>query len=341
MSPIRLVGVAVVVLLVSGTPASAKDLGSKLKDRQAKLSHARDRAGVLTTTISHYRGRIEGLSEEITALRRREAEVKQRLDAKQAELDEAVAELDLAKKHLEVVRARLKRALVTLRERLIAIYGTGTPDTLSVIVGADGYDELIDRAEFLERIHAMDEAVISRVRQLRDEVQSTVRGLRTAKLRIEAARAAIATERDALAGARSAIEQRQSRLATARRDREAALAKINESEQHLEGEVAEIEAEIALRSGLPALPAGPIRYGSGHLIWPVDGPVVSGFGMRWGRMHTGIDIAVPEGRRSAPPMPVPWLWCNPSQKAAATATSPASITAGAWRPATRTNHRLP
>jgi septal ring factor EnvC (AmiA/AmiB activator) len=191
MSPIRLVGVAVVVLLVSGTPASAKDLGSKLKDRQAKLSHARDRAGVLTTTISHYRGRIEGLSEEITALRRREAEVKQRLDAKQAELDEAVAELDLAKKHLEVVRARLKRALVTLRERLIAIYGTGTPDTLSVIVGADGYDELIDRAEFLERIHAMDEAVISRVRQLRDEVQSTVRGLRTAKLRIEAARAAI------------------------------------------------------------------------------------------------------------------------------------------------------
>jgi murein DD-endopeptidase MepM/ murein hydrolase activator NlpD len=31
------------------------------------------------------------------------------------------------------------------------------------------------------------------------------------------------------------------------------------------------------------------------LIWPVDGPVVSGFGMRWGRMHEGIDIAVPAG----------------------------------------------
>ena len=43
------------------------------------------------------------------------------------------------------------------------------------------------------------------------------------------------------------------------------------------------------------MPAGPIRYGSGQLIWPVDGPVVSGFGMRWGRMHEGIDIAVPAG----------------------------------------------
>ena len=27
------------------------------------------------------------------------------------------------------------------------------------------------------------------------------------------------------------------------------------------------------------------------LGWPVSGTVVSGFGMRWGRMHEGIDIS--------------------------------------------------
>ena len=31
------------------------------------------------------------------------------------------------------------------------------------------------------------------------------------------------------------------------------------------------------------------------MIWPVNGPVVSPFGMRWGRMHEGVDIAVPAG----------------------------------------------
>jgi hypothetical protein len=31
------------------------------------------------------------------------------------------------------------------------------------------------------------------------------------------------------------------------------------------------------------------------LIWPVQGPVTSPFGWRWGRMHEGIDISVPEG----------------------------------------------
>ena len=38
---------------------------------------------------------------------------------------------------------------------------------------------------------------------------------------------------------------------------------------------------------------GPIRRGSGRLIWPVNGTFTSPFGMRWGRLHAGIDIAAP------------------------------------------------
>ena len=42
--------------------------------------------------------------------------------------------------------------------------------------------------------------------------------------------------------------------------------------------------------------AGPIKQGSGQLIWPVNGPVTGVFGeVRPGHMHAGIDIAVPEG----------------------------------------------
>ena len=39
----------------------------------------------------------------------------------------------------------------------------------------------------------------------------------------------------------------------------------------------------------------PAAPGGGELSWPVRGPVVSPFGMRWGRLHAGIDIAVPAG----------------------------------------------
>jgi murein DD-endopeptidase MepM/ murein hydrolase activator NlpD len=289
---------ALIVLLAASTAAPAEDLESKLDAKEAKLSKVRERGGVLTTTISRFGEKIDRLTTEVAALRNQEAAVRARLDAKQAELDAAVAELDGAKKHLAVVKGHLKRALVALRERLVAIYETGTPDVLSVIVGADGYDDLVDRTEYLNRIQGMDEAVVGRVRDLRDQVKRTVARLRAVKDRIEAARDAIAAEEQALASARAAVQQRQSALVAARGSRVAALAKIKQAEQELDGDVASIQAELAAQLGETAsapLPAGPIRYGSGQFIWPVDGPVVSGFGMRWGRMHEGIDIAVPAG----------------------------------------------
>ncbi len=289
---------ALIVLLAASTAAPAQDLESQLDAKEAKLSKVRERSGVLTTTISRYGDRIDRLTAEVAALRNREAAVRVRLNAKQAELDRAVAELDVAKKRLAVMRAHLKRALIALRERLVAIYETGTPDVLSVLVSAEGYDDLVDQAEYLNRIHGMDEAIVGRVRELRDQVKETVSRLRTAKNQIEAARDAIAAEEQALSNARAAVEQRQSALVSVRGERVAALAKIRETEEDLDGDVAEIQAELAATLGGTAsapLPAGPIRYGSGQLIWPVDGAVVSTYGMRWGRMHEGIDIAVPAG----------------------------------------------
>jgi murein DD-endopeptidase MepM/ murein hydrolase activator NlpD len=298
LASVAVAAVAALVVLLGGAAAFAEDLYEKQEEREAKLSEVRERKGVLTTTISRYRDRIERLTDEVAALRAQEAEVRARLVAKETELDRAVVELEVGKRHLAVVKARLKRALVALRERLVAIYESGTPDLLSVLVEAGGYDELVNRTEYLNRINGLDEAVVTRVRDLRDQIKATVARLRSAKNRIEAARDSIAAEERALASARSAVQSRQADLVAVRREREAALATISDHEHEIEGNLAAIQAEIAAtlsESASAPLPAGPVRYGSGSMIWPVDGPVVSGFGYRWGRMHEGIDIAAPAG----------------------------------------------
>ena len=289
-------------VLIAAPAAGAKDLQSTLEAKQSKLEQVREHKDVLTTTISHYKDQIDRLTGEVADIRDREAAVRTRLSAKQDELNQAVAQLDTAKGRLEKLRSHLKRALSALRERLVAMYEAGSPDLASVLVGSSNLDDLAARTEYLDRLHGMDEAVVGRVRDLRDQVRSVVQRLRGAKDRIESARDAIAAEEQSLATARTALQSHQQELVSTRAARISALAKIGEHEEELDGSVAAIQGKIAAQlsaTGSAPLPAGPIQGGGSGLIWPVDGPVVSPFGPRTieghYEYHPGIDIAVPEG----------------------------------------------
>ena len=99
--------------------------------------------------------------------------------------------------------------------------------------------------------------------------------------------------------ARAAIQANEADLASARRYKSGKLGNVKEHRHELEGDLRALQAASAQVTnqlqGAGPLPAGPIRQGGGGYIWPVNGPVVSPFGMRWGRLHAGVDIAVPAG----------------------------------------------
>ncbi|HSO02378.1 MAG TPA: M23 family metallopeptidase, partial [Gaiellaceae bacterium] len=55
---------------------------------------------------------------------------------------------------------------------------------------------------------------------------------------------------------------------------------------------AELAAKIQSAQSTSTVQRSPSAAG---LIWPVNEPITSSFGWRWGRMHEGIDLAVPNG----------------------------------------------
>jgi murein DD-endopeptidase MepM/ murein hydrolase activator NlpD len=269
--------------VILGSPASGQDLQERLGETQEKLSETKEKAGVLTTRISHESAQIDRLVSEVADLRNKAAAAAAQLAQKQAELDQAKA-------RLAYLKQRLRESIVLLEERLVAIYQSNEPDLITVILQSDGFDDLLARTEYVRNLHDQDNEIVARVRELRDEMQVTVNTVR-------AARDAIAARKAELDATKAKLKSRKVELANARRKQHATLKRVREQKEVLEGDLTEISEKIAeqLADSSGVLPAGPIRAGSGRLIWPVNGTLTSGFGMRWGRMHEGIDISAPTG----------------------------------------------
>jgi murein DD-endopeptidase MepM/ murein hydrolase activator NlpD len=279
----------VAALIAAAGNAAAQDLEQQRESKQEALAQAKERDEVLSTEIATYSDEIEELAGEVAALRSREAVVTQKLADTEAELTSERA-------NLEILRDRLARSLNVLADRLVEIYKSDEPDALTVILNSDGFDDLVNRYDYLSRVQDQDASIVARVRTLRDESEATVE-------RIRAARDSIAAKKVELARTRIQLEAREAELSAARSQKESALDDVRNDQKRLEGDISDLSAEIEKQLQAEAstttsdpLPAGPVvGGGSGGMIWPINGPLTSPFGPRWGRLHAGIDIAAPSG----------------------------------------------
>jgi murein DD-endopeptidase MepM/ murein hydrolase activator NlpD len=278
---------------------SAPPLSQRIEKKRAAIDKVTQREGVLTTTIQRFSTRIESLQGEIGATRQRLGRAQDSLDRQQAELLEVRNRLEEARDRLERLRRELGTAREVLAARLVEIYKADAPDALTVVLEADGFGDLLERAEFLDRISEQDREITDRVRRLRDRAHDQAVELAQLDEREQLAAEELLRQRNVIGQAEAQLLSSRDELAAARADRRAVLSQVRETRSSLEGDLRALEAEQArvqaALQGAGNTFDGPVRHGSGQLIWPVNGPVVSPFGMRWGRLHAGIDIAVPSG----------------------------------------------
>ncbi|HVI35725.1 MAG TPA: peptidoglycan DD-metalloendopeptidase family protein, partial [Gaiellales bacterium] len=183
------------------------------------------------------------------------------------------------------------------------LYKADKPDVITVVLESNGFADLLERTEFMKRVSDQDLRIIDRVRTARADAKRTAEHLAVLEKRQTRIANAIQARRDAVSQVRVQLVDRRDAFARVRSAKSTALASTRDSRQHLEGDLALLEKQnaaiqaklAAAQNGSAPVADGPVRPGSGGLIWPVNGPIVSPFGMRWGRLHAGVDIAVPSG----------------------------------------------
>ena len=273
---------ALVIVVALPAAASGQTLSSQLHDKRQALRQARSNEVSLNSSIAQYSRQIDELTGEIASLRTREATVQHELVVKAAELRRARA-------RLAILRRRLRAALVALKQHLVAVYESGQPDVLTVILSSHGFDQMISRYQYVHSIAQSDNAIAEQVATLRNDTRATVDQL-------QAAREALAARREELARTQSALESRQVSLSSAEASKRHALVHVKSTGRQLQSDVQSLESRIAAEKastmGLgdnsvgavgTAFPAGPPPSGQAVSPFPAGEPLT------WGRTDQGVD----------------------------------------------------
>src|SRR4051812_1207807 len=282
-----------------------QNLGSKIDRKKDQIAWRKGRERVLSTDVAGFTRKINALQGDITVLQTRQIRLQASLDAKRAELARIQEDLRRERLRLARLRARLAQARTALAQRLVELYKADQPDLVTVVLESNGFADLLERTEFMQRVSSQDARIIGIVRAAKAEATATAKRLDRLEGRAQLVADQIEDQVGQVASVKGQLVDRRTRYADARSTKASMLARTRSDRQDLEGDLkalvaqqAQIEARLAAaassaRAGIAV--AGPVRPGSGGLIWPVDGPIVSPFGMRWGRLHAGVDIAVPTG----------------------------------------------
>ncbi len=291
-------------------------LQGRITALHGEIARAKHQEGVLSTQIEAATSEIEALQDDIGTLSAKVEELESQLARFRARLAALEARYRQQTRYLNGLRRDHGRAQQILETRLVELYESGETNALAVLLQVESLSSLLDQIDFMNEIGRNDQRIVDELRRLTAAMREARE--RTAALRDEVAQATAAIEEktEEARAARAELVAREQALEAARADKGELLAATREERHEDEENLDELRAaSAALAARIRAASSASSGSSSGTsgssgatssgetdttpsssgLIWPVSGTVTSGFGMRWGRMHEGIDIAAPAG----------------------------------------------
>lgn len=297
-----------VVLIASAYPAlgaslsDLKKVENQLQETKSKLKQSETQKKDLQAEIATLDQKLTSLDAEISQLEDDLAVKRQEKQAIEVELQKLQVELAKTQAQLNKAIKRLNKLTKTLNRRAGYVYKNGDTSFLEVLLEAKSFVDFLNRANFLQRIISLDASLVKQVKLTKAVIEKARAQIEENKRQTQLKQQQLAAEEARINELVAQQQKKQAEIKNEVNAKEQLVNKIEADQKEWEAAAAEFErsaaaikAELARRatsSNNVVFPGTPSATG---FIWPASGPVTSGFGPRWGRMHTGIDIAVPYG----------------------------------------------
>ena len=287
---------ALLVLIPASLSAPAQ--ADRLQSLQQRIASAQAEEARLSSEIGSIESEIRALEREVNGVSVQLDTLERDLRLQQEKLNRVLRLFRFQTRQLDFLRREYNVSVRRLNLRLIELYEGDDPTTLDVFLSSDSISEVLEQVDYVEDIVSQDTQISTQVGNAKDRMHSAREQTKVTKAKVETVTRTIAARTAEVRAEKERLLISEKGLSQAKGNKRERLADVRQSKEEYLHEVAGILAANAQVTAT-IQSAGSTSYdsspSSSGLIWPVSGPVVSGFGMRWGRMHTGIDIGVGYG----------------------------------------------
>ena len=286
---------------------------------QQQISQGKNTVSSLAGAVSAESAQVNHLGNSISALEAQITTIQADLDAKRAELLKLRAELTAARARLARLQAYLVRANALLTDQLVNSYESDSPDLVTVVLDATGFQDLLEKLSFQQRVRKENAIVIRTVRAARRAVVLEATHLGALEVRQQALTEQVLGQRNRLYVVKVSLVHRE---IAATRSRDAKAGKLSRAQgrlSNLQGQLAALQRQQAEQaaaaaraaqqraaaqqaaaadagssssaSAAPAPPSASPVSGSGGFVFPLPKGSVVGPGS-W-TPDDGVDMAAP------------------------------------------------
>lgn len=318
--------IAVAFVIGQQMPAAADDpLQQALKqkdDLERAVAQARANTERYKSAANQYQAAVDAANSRINDLASQKEDAQSQADALALEIQIREEQLALVSFQLDETKAMAdslnaqaaeQQQQLVAREDLYAkhlrtTYRQALISPLEMLLSSSSLTEFATRVQAMIFVNRQDKQLADSIRLLRTDTELKLTDAGTRAMEVVGLQKQITDQKSTLAKQKSdydaLVAQMQASIsaqadvrASAANDRNSQLqsaaaannqaGQLNQKLEQAEALYAQLAAAAAAGSGLGAF------NGSKLPLWPLSGPITSGFGARWGGFHNGLDIAAP------------------------------------------------
>jgi murein DD-endopeptidase MepM/ murein hydrolase activator NlpD len=281
-----------VCVLVCGLIAPA---AAAVSSSRTRLNEARQRAAKNAAQLNVLRATDSQLDAAVAALDAQVAAQSAVTDAADSALAAAGVALTQAQAKLDATEQRIGKLRDLVSRRAVQAYMRPGSDTVIEVLQSRDFGEASRRSTMLRRVASSDREVLDELHSAQEDESIQREALTNARELAQARRKAAQDRLDQLTAAQARQRRIRAQLDARIREYTAEANDLARVSGLLTAKIREDDLRVSQSTSSGGGSSDTGKVSGFGLIWPIRGPVTSGFGMRWGRMHEGIDISAGTG----------------------------------------------